>query len=176
MYSLQVKEKLADTKNTDVNIMSIVFNADFGLAMEKFYFNLAGSGGINYGAYGSAAAVNAKSVYQYTESGTKSELLGQMSFGGVVTAGFKINEMLKPEVGFAYMTSSRSGAKYLKGSSWVEEEADAAMRIYAQLNIMTPEEIITFVPEFGYEDDMTNAMGGDDAKKMYIGVYTVAAF
>ncbi|MGD9202577.1 MAG: hypothetical protein PVI26_13525 [Chitinispirillia bacterium] len=195
LYELKMNDLVLFTWNEDtiikrfdnINVASAVFNADVGVNLEIFYGNIAVSGGFNYGVYGCKNTTNVNSVYQIEQDEQdNSQFLGkfvdEITYGGVLTVGLKINEFIKPEFGIGMVASSR-GTGSRKARYYNEdlernlnEQVDLALRAYIQLNIMSPIEIITFTPEIGYADELTGNQGQNEMKTIFGGCYISADF
>ena len=163
----------------NVDIISAVVNADLGINLNLFYANLAVSGGFNYGAYGCKNTTNVKSVYQigYIKPQFHGRFIDEITYGGVLTVGLKINEFIKPECGVGVVSSSRDARYYNEGiGKNKDEHTDLALRVYIQSNIMSPNEIVTFTPEIGYADELTGNHGQEEMKTIFAGCYISADF
>jgi hypothetical protein len=124
-----------------------------GITFDRYYLNGNIFFGQNVGPYGMSHAPDSDPFV------TGTTVVDNNSYGYVIVAGAKINEMFSIEAGYGYTEAEVDNAAFTE---------DAAASYYVQ-SVVTLAPGVFFVPELGVIDNKENKAGAEESDILYYG-------
>lgn len=158
-YTLKDADIGGSGVDADVDITSMVYGVGGMFNMAGFYVGAVVMGGSNAGTYGSWHETAAAPTPKFNNAGDAvTGTNDTTTFGWNLVLGYTINDMLKVEGGYGYISSDNDDY----------DKADAAQSYYINLPI-TLAPGVSITPEFGVEDGMKDMDDADEGSDTYFG-------